>query len=61
MRFEARRIGSNWADRYRWFPTVRVLPEFTLSFERNPSRDVYVYAGWLIFGFELSFCFCKTE
>lgn len=57
MRVECRRLRGDSA--YNFFPTVRVLPEFTVSFERNPHYDVYVYFGWLIFAWELNFCWSE--
>lgn len=56
MKVYAMRLSS-----YGYFPTVRVLPELTLSFERNPDRDLYVSFGWLIVGFEFHFCFCEKR
>jgi hypothetical protein len=57
MRFEGNRLRGD--KRYFAFPTVRVLPELTVSFERNPGLDVYIVTGWLFWSWELSFCFCK--
>ena len=43
---------------WRWIGGVngcwRILPELTLSFEKNPHRDLYVYAGWLCFAWEFT-------
>jgi hypothetical protein len=59
MKFHAERISPRLNGGYMILPTIRILPELTLSFERNPNRDLYIYAGWLIFGWECHFCFCR--
>ena len=40
MRLYATRICPQ-PSKYFYFPSVRVLPELTLSFERNPHRDLW--------------------